>query len=141
VVFQPRDLIWIHLGKERFPSKRKNKLIPRVDGPFEVLERINYNDYKVDLPRDYGVSTTFNVDDLSAYQADYYLAGLRFKSHQQGEDDGIPLRQDMEEGPRTPAKSNASSKVQAMAQILEKSQSDASRLNGQNVPSFVHLIS
>jgi len=27
-VFQPGDLVWIHLRKERFPSKRKTKLMP-----------------------------------------------------------------------------------------------------------------
>ena len=43
VVFQPGDLVWIHLRKERFPSKRKNKLTLRDDGPFEVLERMNDN--------------------------------------------------------------------------------------------------
>ena len=41
--------------------------MPRDDGPFEVLERINDNACKVDLPGDYGVSATFNVADLSAY--------------------------------------------------------------------------
>ena len=50
VVFQPGDLVWIHLRKERFPTKRKTKLMPRADGPFEVLERINDNAYKVNLP-------------------------------------------------------------------------------------------
>jgi len=60
VVFQLGDLVWIHLRKERFPSKRKSKLMPRVDGPFEVLERVNDNAYKVNLPGDYGVSATFN---------------------------------------------------------------------------------
>jgi len=64
VVFQPGDLVWIHLRKERFPAKRKTKLMPRADGPFEVLERINDNAYKVNLPGDYGVSATFNVADL-----------------------------------------------------------------------------
>ena len=58
VVFQPGDLVWIYLRKERFPSKRKNKLMSRSDGPFEVLERINDNAYKVDLPGNYGVSAT-----------------------------------------------------------------------------------
>ena len=53
-VFQPRDLVWIHLRKERFPAQRKTKLMPRADGPFEVLERINDSAYKVDLPSDYG---------------------------------------------------------------------------------------
>ena len=52
VVCQLGDLVWIHLRKERFPSKRKNKLMPRADSPFEVLERINDNAYKVDLPGD-----------------------------------------------------------------------------------------
>jgi len=39
VVFQSGDLVWVHLRKERFPSKRETKLMPRADGPFEILER------------------------------------------------------------------------------------------------------
>ena len=41
VVFQPGNLVWVHLRKERFPTKRKSKLMPRADGPFEALERVN----------------------------------------------------------------------------------------------------
>jgi len=41
--------------------------MPRSDGPFEILEKIGPNAYKVDLPSDYGVSATFNVADLSPY--------------------------------------------------------------------------
>jgi len=66
-VFQPGDLMWIYLRKESFLSKRKNKLMPRAKGPFEVLEKINDDAYKVDLPGDCGVSTTFNVVNLSPY--------------------------------------------------------------------------
>jgi len=36
--FQPRDIVWIHLRKERFPSNRKAKLMLRSNGPFEILE-------------------------------------------------------------------------------------------------------
>ncbi|XP_057543337.1 uncharacterized protein LOC130821563 [Amaranthus tricolor] len=43
------DLVWIYMRKERFPSQRKNKLMPRAEGPFEVVEKINDNAYKVDL--------------------------------------------------------------------------------------------
>jgi len=43
MVFQPGDLVWIHLRKERFPSKRLNKLIPRAEGPFKALEKVNDN--------------------------------------------------------------------------------------------------
>jgi len=37
------------LRKQRLPSKRKNKLMPRDEGPFKVLEKVNDNAYKVDL--------------------------------------------------------------------------------------------
>jgi len=115
VVFQPGDLVWVHLRKERFPSKKNNKLMPRADGPFEVLEKISENPYKVVLPGDYGVSATFNVADLSAHQGDGHLEDLRIKSLQQGEDNGVPFSQDMEEGHTTPTRSITNSKVQAMA--------------------------
>jgi len=39
--------------------------MPRAKGLLEVLESINDNSYKVDLPGDFGVSATFNVADLS----------------------------------------------------------------------------
>ena len=67
VVFEPGDWVWVHMRKERFPDKRKSKLHPRGDGPFQVLERINDNAYKIDLPGEYNVSATFNVSDLSLF--------------------------------------------------------------------------
>ena len=41
--------MWI-FEKERLPSQRKSKLLPRGGGPFQVLERINDDAYKIDLP-------------------------------------------------------------------------------------------
>jgi len=35
--------------------------MPIAEGPFEVLEKVNDNAYKVDSPSDFAVSTTFNV--------------------------------------------------------------------------------
>ncbi|KAL0286503.1 UNVERIFIED_CONTAM: hypothetical protein Scaly_2792000 [Sesamum calycinum] len=61
VIFEPGDLVWLHLRKERFLDKGKSKLMPRGDGPFQVLERINDIAYKLELPSEYGVSATFNV--------------------------------------------------------------------------------
>jgi hypothetical protein len=55
------------MRKERFPTKRHSKLLPRGDGPFQVLEHINDNAYKLDLPGEYNVSATFNVIDLSPF--------------------------------------------------------------------------
>jgi hypothetical protein len=41
--FAPGDLVWLHLRKEWFPDLRKSKLMPRADGPLEVLKKINEN--------------------------------------------------------------------------------------------------
>ena len=54
VIFQSRDLVWVHLRKDRLSQKRKSTLSLRVDGPFEILERINDTAYKVELPRGMG---------------------------------------------------------------------------------------
>ena len=55
------------MRKERFPARRRSKLHPRGDGPFQVLERINDNAYKLDLLGEYNISVTFNVFDLSPF--------------------------------------------------------------------------
>jgi hypothetical protein len=70
VIFEEGDLVWVHLRKERFPQKRKNKLNQRGDGPFKVLKRIGPNAYQLELPGEYNVHTTFNVADLSLYVPD-----------------------------------------------------------------------
>jgi len=67
VIFQPNDWVWVHMCKERFPAHRKSKLEPRGDGSFHIIERINDNAYKVDLPSEYVVSATFNVYDLTLF--------------------------------------------------------------------------
>ena len=56
VRFELGDLVSIHISKGRFPSKRKSKLMPRTDGPFQIIKKVNDNAYKVDLPGDYNVS-------------------------------------------------------------------------------------
>jgi hypothetical protein len=67
VKFEPRDLVWLHLNKEWFPDLRKSKFMSRDDGPFKILEKINDNAYKLELPPEFGVSPTFNISDLQAY--------------------------------------------------------------------------
>ncbi|XP_050252895.1 uncharacterized protein LOC126699228 [Quercus robur] len=83
-VFEPGDWIWLHLRKERFPEKRRSKLLPRGDGPFQVVECINDNAYKLDLPGEYGVNASFNVADLSPFDAG---DDLRTNPSQEGEND------------------------------------------------------
>ena len=88
-LFEEGDLVWVHLRKERFPSKRKNKLMPRAEGPYKVVARVNDNAYKIELPGDYGVHATFNVGDLSPYLDDDGLAELRSIPFKGGGDDTV----------------------------------------------------
>ena len=67
VLFEPGDWVWVHMRKERFPARKRSKLHPRRDGSFQVLERINDNAYKLDLPGEYNISATFNVSNLSPF--------------------------------------------------------------------------
>jgi len=57
-------------------------------GPFKVLEKVNDNTYKLELPRDMGVSSTFNVGDLTPYLEDKEDGdNLRANYIQEGEDE------------------------------------------------------
>lgn len=39
-IFQPKDLVWLHLRKKHVPSKRKSKVASKADSPFEVITRV-----------------------------------------------------------------------------------------------------
>ena len=89
------------MRKERFPSKHKNKLMPRAEGPYKVVSKVNDNAYKIELPGDYGVHATFNVGDLSPYVDDDGIVELRTIPFKGGGDDTMangtdPLANDTE---------------------------------------------
>ena len=80
-------MVWLHLRKDRFPTLRRSKLMPRAAGPFKILTKINDNAYTLDLPAEFGVSTSFNVADLKPYMAEDEELSSRTTSLQEGEDD------------------------------------------------------
>ena len=88
LVFEPGGWVWLHMCKKRFPLQRHLKLLPRGDGLFQVLERINDNAYKLDLSGEYNVSATFNVADLSPFAVGDDL-DLRTNPLQEEGNDGI----------------------------------------------------
>ena len=45
--FNPGDLVWLHLRKERFSSRRKNKLLAKGDRPFKIIEKRAKITYKL----------------------------------------------------------------------------------------------
>jgi len=77
------------MRKERFLAKRCSKLLSRGDGPFQVLERINDNAYKLDLLGKYDVSATFNVTNLSPFDVGDDLRANPFQEEGNDGDQGI----------------------------------------------------
>ncbi|PKA46655.1 hypothetical protein AXF42_Ash021271 [Apostasia shenzhenica] len=66
--FSEGDYVMIRVRLERFPSGVVKKLQARGAGPFKILKKLGSNAYVVDLPSDFGISTTFNISDLVAYK-------------------------------------------------------------------------
>jgi len=100
VVLELGDWVWVHMRNERFPKQRKSKLQPRGDGPFQVLERINDNAYKIDILGEYGISSSFNVADLILFVAGDDSEHLRANAFQEGRNDKNPETTQIE-GPMT----------------------------------------
>jgi hypothetical protein len=62
--------------------------MPRADGPCKVIEKINDNACKLELPIDFGtVSPTFNIVDLKPYFGEEDEVASRMTSIQEGEHD------------------------------------------------------
>ncbi|KAG2269450.1 hypothetical protein Bca52824_064005 [Brassica carinata] len=67
LVFEVGDLVWAVLTRDRMHAHSYNKLKAKKTGPLEVLERINDNAYRLQLPADITTSDVFNVKYLSRY--------------------------------------------------------------------------
>jgi hypothetical protein len=80
-------MVWMHLSKDHFPTLRRSKLMPHAAGPFKVLTKINDNAYILDLPAEFGVSTSFNVADLKLYVGEDEELPSRTTSVLEGVDD------------------------------------------------------
>jgi hypothetical protein len=87
VTFESGDMVWLHLGKDHFPTLRRSKLMSRAAGPFKVLTKINDNTYILELLPEFGVSTSFSLVDLKTYLCEDEELPSRTTSVQEGEDD------------------------------------------------------
>jgi len=58
----------IRIRPEQFLSGTIKKLYARGASPFKIFKKLGSNAYIMDLPSDYGISTTFNVSDLIKYK-------------------------------------------------------------------------
>jgi hypothetical protein len=134
VLFEPGDLVWIHLRK-RFPDQRKSKLMSRGDGPFHVLAKINDNAYKIDLPPSYGVSNTFNVADLLPYTSED-ISESRTTPFQEEEDDmTMPLSNTLQ-----PLSHTTSTQVQPTSSPTQVFDGPITRSRAKKLQQEVHML-
>jgi hypothetical protein len=61
--------------------------MPRATSPFKMLTKINDSAYILDLPAEFGVSTSFNVADSKPYMGEDDELPSRMTSLQEGKDD------------------------------------------------------
>jgi len=65
--FNVGDYVMVQIHPEWYPPSTIKKLHARSSGPFKNLRKINFNAYAVDLSSDFGISPSFNIEDLKAY--------------------------------------------------------------------------
>jgi hypothetical protein len=61
------DQVWLHINKERLNGKR-NKLKPIRYGPFTILEKIDTNTFRLDLPPYMQIYSIVNIENLRLYE-------------------------------------------------------------------------
>jgi len=139
VRFEPGDWVWVHMRKERFPEQRRSKLMPRGDGPYQIIERINNNAYKVDQPGEYGVSATFKASDLSSFDVG---DDSRSNPFEERRDDAIQPSKDPLEVPVGPVSRLRAKKFKAFNGLLQDTWAkvDFKRICNNKEQALINLI-
>ena len=63
-------MVMVHLKKDKFPRGTYNKLKWKNIESFQILRKFSANAYEIELTRDVGISSIFNVSDLYLYHGD-----------------------------------------------------------------------
>jgi hypothetical protein len=61
------DRVWLHLNKERLQGPGK-KIKALWYGPFEVLEKVGDNSYRLSLPPYMCIYSVVNVENMKLYE-------------------------------------------------------------------------
>jgi len=63
------DYVMVLIRPKWFPLGIFKKLHAHSAGPFQILKKLYDNAYVIDLPQDFGVNSTFNIEDLVDYKS------------------------------------------------------------------------
>ena len=75
----------IKLRPQRFPQGSNRKLQACSTGPFRILSKIGANAYLLEIPSDWGISHTFNVEDLVQYHGSTSMPSSPFERPSESE--------------------------------------------------------
>lgn len=71
----------VHIRLKRYPQGAVCKLQVRSVGPFKIIKRNSLNVYVVDLLPTMRISSTFNIEDLVAFQGTTYTLSSLLPNH------------------------------------------------------------
>ena len=99
--------------------------MPRGDGPFQVIKRINDNAYDLDMPDTYLGSNSFNITDLTPFDAGFQNSWRN--SLEPGEYDGNQVEE-------------AQAQERAQAQRITRSMARALGKEHQMITLLISLV-
>jgi len=92
--FNIGDLVMVRIRPEWFPPGTVKKWHARSAGQLKILTKLNDNAYVIDLPEDFRINPTFNIEDLVEYK------GPNFNPNNPLDDEPTP--EPFSEGPLLP---------------------------------------
>ena len=66
----------VRIHPKCLPPRANKKLYPRNAVPFKILKKISSNAYVLELPAELGISSTFNVEELTLYRGHHTHEGI-----------------------------------------------------------------
>jgi len=68
--FNVFDRVMVQIRLEQFSPETVKKLHARSVVSFQILKKLNGNTYVIDLPQDFRIRSTFNIEDLVYYKGE-----------------------------------------------------------------------
>ena len=79
------DYVTVKLRPERFSQGSNKKLQARSAGPFKILNKVGANAYILEILSEWGISSTFNIEDLVQYHGSISMPSNPFERSSESE--------------------------------------------------------
>ena len=113
--FKIRDYVMVKIRPKRFPRGSNKKLQARSTGPFKILSKVGANAYILEIPSDWGISSTFNIEDLVQFQGSNTMSSNPFVHPSESEP-----KLDSPQSPNLPISPDLPARHEQIEQILDE---------------------